>query len=256
MKRLKYIFASLLILILGFYLYKCLTVNGNIIPIKITQVNDYPKDMNYQIITFRDSKITLPKGWVDKGFRTGGEFGMEGKFKNRNKVIYYSFGPHSKLPMEPLKEYLYENRNDKLIMGNEITTSETDSSRTVKYEWPITPVISDTLSTGILNDSLRKKYPAPHQLYKDCNYYSFTSYHDSIYLVHIEVPDIVLNSVIENHLIDDHQINVIKPKFEKGITQVTVQREGFWRFSLHTNDLDKVTQDILIKAGLSFRFVE
>jgi hypothetical protein len=252
-KHIAFIVISILIL---FWTYRYLTVNGRVIPIKISKVFPHPQKENYQVFNFKEYIIELPIGWKDKGFRSEA-LGWSGKLKKNNTIFHYGYGSCSSRAIEPLQNFLYQQRNDVMIMGDTVIVGRTDSTISLRFVWPIDPRTSDTLKTGVLTDSLIKRHPLPNQLYYDCNFYAITVYNDSIYLIPIEVPEIILNSVISDTIIDDHRFNIIRhEKTGIGITQVNVERAPYSNFTIWSQNLDYIEQEELIEAGLSVRFKE
>ena len=256
-RKIKYITLIVISILIVYWTYRYLTVNGRVIPIKISVSWPHPTKSGYNVFDFKEYIIELPIGWKDKGFRYEELFSWTGKLKSDKTVFHYGYCRCSWQETEKLQVFLYKSRYDEMIMGDTVIISRTDSTYSVRFVWPIDPETSDTLKTGILNDSLKKLHPPPNQLYYNCNYYSITEYNDSIYFIPIKVPEIVYNSKIDNAILDDHKYNIVRPiKTGIGITLVNVMRKPYTSFSIWGYDLDYATQEELIKAGLSVKFDE
>ncbi len=227
-------------------------------PIIISKTLPHPEKPGFNIFNFKTFAIELPVGWKDRGCLLDAS-GGDGELFLSEKVLYYGFGAGSfnKSEAKSLYKYLYDARNDEMIMGDTVIVGSTDTTISVSFIWPIDPESSDTLETGLYCDSLKKIHPPPNQLYKNCNYYSLTEYNDSTYFIPIEVPEIVINSKTADSIYDDYQYNIVRPKnIGNGITFVIVTREPYSSFSIWGYDLDFETQEELIKAGLSVTFDE
>jgi hypothetical protein len=257
MKILKPILKLIALIAVGYFVFFYLDTNGELIPTKISEIYEHKELKDYQIIDFKEFQITTLKGWKDKGFRTQRSLGWRGKLKKDGVVFYYSYGHLCYPSTETLEEYLFLARTDDFTMAEAVVVDSTETTISVEYRWAVDWKTSDTIITGIMTDSLRKKYRSPYSDYKNCNYYSWTSYMDSVYFVGIVVPEIIVNSHIENISKNGYSFNVLKPKQAgKGLTKVFVSRGDWWNFSLHAEDLDYSAQEELIKIALSIKFKE
>lgn len=257
-KLIKYSVIIFFAILIGFATFIIVSDFIPLKPIIISKSWQHPEKPGYNIFNFKEFVIELPVGWLDRGciVEAGGG---NGELFMDEKVWYYGFGTgtFNKSEAKTLHKYLYDARNNLMIMGNEIIVGSTDSTISVSYMWPIDPESSDTLNTGLYSESLKRINPPPNKLYKNCNYYSLTQYNDSTYFIPIEVPEIVVNSITIDSSFHDYQYNIVRPKKTgTGITIVIVSREPYSSFSIWGYDLDFESQEELIKAGLSVTFDE
>ena len=256
MKVRRSIFIYFLLLILGFVIFKSLNRNGLLIPIKENKKICAPDNKNYQILDFKIFKLEFPYGWKDKGFIVGEEDEIRGKIKNKSQFFVYEYGITATPPTHKLHDYIYQRRNNDIIMGDEIVINETDSTKEIFYKFPIPAATSDTLRTGKLTDSILDCFPKVKDPFiGKPNYYSLTMYNDSMYFIPIEVPDEIANSTIRNFDSLGYGYNLVLPKNgKKGFAKISISKDGFFPFSLWGEGLDSVEQEILINAGLSLKF--
>lgn len=256
-RKLIIIFVSIIILIC-IVLFREFNYNGWIIPLKRSEIIKNKENIDYQIIDFDIFSITLPKGWKDKGYIVGIEGEIHGKLRRKNRIIHYEYGVTAIPSTETLKEYLFNNRYNSWIMGEEKIVNQTDSTKEVTYIWPIDPLTSDTIKTGIITDSIKRKYAdlvKPQIFVGTPNCYSLTYYNDSLYFVPIEVPDEILFSDILNFELKGKYYNIVVPKEKKtGFAKVVVFKENFFPFALWAENIGLETQDILIEACKSVAF--
>ena len=259
MRQLRNILIAILILFLGFLLFKSLNKRGWIIPHIKSTTKVHPEKDSFQIIDFAYFEITMPNGWKDKGYRIGGHFDMCGRLNNNGTNISYKFGGIYPRPRtQTIQEILFQARNNEIIMGVERIINRTGTTIEVVYDYPLPPETSDTLKTGLLTDSIRELYPAPRipkALLGEPNYYSLTKYNDSVYFIPIMVPVEIANSQISNIKRNGYSYNIVVPKNrETGFTKITIFKDGFRSVAFFGDDLNPIEQEILIETGLSLRF--
>ncbi|MBL4879800.1 MAG: hypothetical protein JKX82_00615 [Oleispira sp.] len=163
-------------------------------------------------------------------------------------------------PTETLHEFLFNARNNSIIMADEIKVSETKKTNSYKYVYPISSETSDTIRTGRLTDSILNLYPKINIskiFLGEPNYYSLTKYNDSVYFIPIEVPEVIVNSRISNLDSLGYMYNLVLPKNNKqGYTKITVDKDGFFSVVLLGEDLNSINQEVLIKVAKSLIFRE
>ncbi|MEN8118979.1 MAG: hypothetical protein ABFS35_01470 [Bacteroidota bacterium] len=265
MKKLFQILKASVLLIIAFFViryifHRYINVNCRLIPCKISTSKLDPSNPEYQIMTFGEFDFRIPIEWEDNGSQFEEIGNISGYLENSKIRFYYCY--HSAIQVKPttmpLNKYLYESRFDLMIMGEEIIIKETDSMKEVTYKWPPDFLTSDTLRTGVLTDSVINLYPNYKSDLKERikpNYYSLTKYHDSVYFVPIKVPQIIVNSDILQFVKDSNSYHIIRPKNKKnGYTSIEINSDNRFYFALFGENLDSITQEILIDAGKSVKF--
>jgi hypothetical protein len=202
----------------------------------------------FQVIDNKIYQIVTPLGWVDEGYWYGSHGELYGTIKNKDVQFNYSFGWMAGGPTETLHEFLYDRKLNPSIMG---IKKFTEDGKAYYHEWPpnIKTELADTIKTGKLTGDLIKKYPYD-------NYYSITMLNDSSYFIPIDVPEHILNSKIENRVLDGMRYNIVTPiNIENGRTSVSINKDDSpFCFTLYAENIDKRNRDILIQMALSTQF--
>lgn len=264
MKKLFQILKASILLIIAFfairYIYhRYINVNCRLIPCKISTSKLDPSNPEFQIMTFKEFNFRIPIEWEDNGSKFEEIGNITGYLENGKIRFHYCY--HSAIQVKPttmpLNQYLYESRYDPGIIGEEIVIKETNSMKEVTYKWPPDYLTSDTLKTGTLTDSVISLYPnykASSMEQIKPNYYSLTKYHDSVYFVPIKVPKIIVNSDIFRFVKENYSYHIIRPKNKKnGYTSIEVNSDNGLYFAMSGDNLDYITQEILINAGKSIK---
>lgn len=207
-------------------------------------------EVGYQIIDNGIYKIVTPIGWKDQGYWYGSHGELYGTIEKNGIQFNYSYGWMAGGPTETLHEFLYDRKLNLSIMGIKKFIKEKEGVA-YYHEWPPNTDIelADTISTGRITGDLIKKYPYH-------NYYSITQLNDSSYFIPIDVPEHILNSKIENRILDGMRYNIMTPiDIANGRTKVTINKDDSpFCFTLYADNVDKANQEILIQMALSTQF--
>ncbi|MFT5667449.1 MAG: hypothetical protein ACI9DK_001643 [Vicingaceae bacterium] len=207
-------------------------------------------EVGFQIIDNGIYKIVTPIGWKDKGYWHGSHGELYGTIEKNGIQFKYSYGWMAGGPTETLHEFLYDRKLNLSIMGIKKFIKEKEGMA-YYHEWPPNTNIelADTIRTGRITGDLIKKYPYD-------NYYSITQLNDSAYFIPIDVPEQILNSEIENIILDEMRYNIVTPIIiENGFTKVSINKDDSpFCFNLYADNVAKANQDILIQMALSTQF--